>query len=66
LVGFHSDFSTLGTKPLLIKSYFTWFTTALQSSSSYSIPNPSSRYIITCLPSDRHIFFIFFKQALQV
>ena len=23
LVGFHSDFSTLGTKPLLIKSHFT-------------------------------------------
>ena len=73
LVGFHSDFSILGTKPLLIKSHSTWFTTALQGSSFCSIPNPSSRYIITCLPSDRHFFyffllffflFIIFKQAL--
>jgi hypothetical protein len=34
LVGFHNGISTLGTQPLLIKSHFTWFNTALQSSSS--------------------------------
>ena len=54
LVGVHNDFSALGTKPLLIKSFLTCNAIELHNSWSSCTPSPSSKYIITCFPSPLH------------